>query len=265
MSGWLEGQVAFVTGAADGIGRAVVERYIKEGAAGIVALDRDAAKLQSLADAHGDKVATVVGDVRQYEVHTHAVELALSRFGKLDTVVGNAGVFDFRRPLRSYTGESMAATMDELFAINLRGYLYAAMAGREALIASRGSIIFTASVASFNSGGGGILYTMGKHAVVGMIKQLALELAPDIRVNGVGPGGTLTSLSGTDALGQTERSINANPAQFHEKMAAGVLLGFAQVPEDHTGLYVLLASSANARAVTGEIFMSDGGTGARSV
>ncbi|MES2512472.1 MAG: SDR family NAD(P)-dependent oxidoreductase [Pseudomonadota bacterium] len=265
MSGWLEGQVAFVTGAADGIGRAVVERYIKEGAAGIVALDRDAAKLQSLADAHGDKIATVVGDVRQYKVHTQAVELALSRFGKLDTVVGNAGVFDFRRPLRSYTGESMAATMDELFAINLRGYLYAAMAGREALIASRGSIIFTASVASFNSGGGGILYTMGKHAVVGMIKQLALELAPDIRVNGVGPGGTLTGLSGTDALGQTERSINANPAQFHEKMATGVLLGFAQVPEDHTGLYVLLASSANARAVTGEIFMSDGGTGARSV
>lgn len=265
MSGWLEGQVAFVTGAADGIGRAVVERYLKEGAAGVVALDRDADGLKTLAHAHGDRIATVAGDVRTYASHEEAVKLALSRFGRLDTVVGNAGVFDFRRPLRSYTGESMAATMDELFAINLRGYLYAAMAGREALIASRGSIIFTASVASFNSGGGGILYTMGKHAVVGMIKQLALELAPDIRVNGVGPGGTLTGLSGTDALGQTERSINANPQAFNEKMAGAVPLGFAQKPEDHTGLYVLLASSANARAVTGEIFMSDGGTGSRSV
>ena len=265
MSGWLEGQVAFVTGAADGIGRAVVERYLKEGAAGVVALDRDATGLKTLADTYGHRVVTVAGDVRVYASHEEAVKQALSRFGRLDTVVGNAGVFDFRRPLRSYTGESMAATMDELFAINLRGYLYAAMAGRKALIASRGSIVFTASVASFNSGGGGILYTMGKHAVVGMVKQLALELAPDIRVNGVGPGGTLTGLSGTDALGQTERSINANPQAFNEKMAAAVPLGFAQQPEDHTGLYVLLASSANARAVTGEIFMSDGGTGSRSV
>jgi len=265
MIGWLEGQVAFITGGADGIGRAVVERYLKEGAAGVVVLDRDAAGLKTLADAHPGRIATVAGDVRQYADHEAAVSLALKQFGRLDTVVGNAGVFDFRRPLRSYTGASMAQTMDELFAINLRGYLYAAMAGREALIASRGSIIFTASVASFNSGGGGILYTMGKHAVVGMIKQLALELAPDIRVNGVGPGGTLTGLSGTEALGQTERSINANPAQFDERMAAGVLLGFGQRPEDHTGLYVLLASAPNSRAVTGEIFMSDGGTGARSV
>lgn len=265
MSGWLEGQVAFVTGAADGIGRAVVERYLKEGAVGVVALDRDEAGLRTLADSSDGRVVPVAGDVRTYASHEEAVSVALTRFGRLDTVVGNAGVFDFRRPLRSYTGDSMAATMDELFAINLRGYLYAAMAGREALIASRGSIIFTASVASFNSGGGGILYTMGKHAVVGMVKQLALELAPDIRVNGVGPGGTLTGLSGTDALGQTKRSINANPAQFHEKMAAAVPLGFAQTPEDHAGLYVLLASTANARAVTGEIFMSDGGTGARSV
>lgn len=265
MSGWLEGQVAFVTGAADGIGRAVVERFLQEGAAGVVALDRDAAALGALALATGDRVLTVAGDVRDFACHEEAVRLAVSRFGKLDTVVGNAGVFDFRRPLRSYTGETMAKTMDEIFGINLRGYLYAAMAAREALIASRGSIVFTASNASFHAGGGGILYTMGKHAVVGMVKQLALELAPDIRVNGVGPGGTLTGLRGTESLGQTGRSINADPAAFNEKIGAAVPLGFAQTPADHTGLYVLLASAANARAVTGEIFMSDGGTGARSV
>ena len=123
----------------------------------------------------------------------------------------------------------------------------------------------SARTGRISSGGGGILYTMGKHALVGMVKQLALELAPDIRVNGVGPGGTLTGLSGTEALGQTDRTINANPVQFDERVGAAVPLGFAQRPEDHTGLYVLLASSENARAVTGEIFMSDGGVGARSV
>jgi NAD(P)-dependent dehydrogenase (short-subunit alcohol dehydrogenase family) len=90
------------------------------------------------------------------------------------------------RPLASYSAETLAATMDELLAINVRGYLYAAMAAREALLQSRGSIIFTGSVASFNAGGGGIVYTLAKHAVVGVVRQLALELAPDIRVNCVG-------------------------------------------------------------------------------
>lgn len=265
MSGWLQGQVALVTGGADGIGRAVVERYLAEGCAGVVVVDRDAAGLAQLAEANAGRIATVAGDVRDYAVHEQAVRAALDRFGRLDVLVGNAGVFDFRRPLRGYTAETLASTMDELFGINLRGYLYAAMAAREALIASNGCMIFTASVASHHAGGGGVLYTMGKHAVAGMIRQLALELAPEIRVNGVGPGGTLTGLSGTEALGHGGRSIGADPAAFDQRVGAAVPLGFAQRPADHAGLYVLLASRENARAVTGEIFMSDGGVGSRSV
>lgn len=265
MTGWLDGQVAFVTGAADGIGRSVARRYLREGAAGVVGLDRSAEGLASLAAEFPDRVATVVGDVRNFEDHSRSVALAVGRFGRLDTLVANAGVFDFRRPLRSYTAQTLATTMDELFAVNLRGYLYAAMAAREPLIAASGSMIFTASVASFHAGGGGVLYTMGKHAVAGLVKQLALELAPDIRVNGVGPGGTLTGLRGTDALGQAGRTIGGHPEQFDQRVGAAVPLGFAQRPDDHTGLYVLLASRENSRAVTGEIFMSDGGVGARSI
>lgn len=75
-----------------------------------------------------------------------------------------------------------------------------------------GSMIFTASIAGLNSGGGGVLYTASKHAVVGMIRQLAAELGPDIRVNGVAPGGTLTDLRGLVSLGQDGRSQFANPA-----------------------------------------------------
>lgn len=265
MSGWLEGQIALVTGGADGIGRAVVERYLKEGCAGVVAVDRDAAGLARLATDYSGKVATVTGDVRDYAVHEQAVCAGLERFGRLDVLVGNAGVFDFRRPLRGYDAATLASTMDELFGVNLRGYLYAAMAAREALVASRGCMIFTASVASFHAGGGGVLYTMGKHAVVGMVRQLALEMAPEVRVNGVGPGGTLTGLSGTVALGHADRHIGGDAAEFDARVGAAVPLGFGQRPKDHTGLYVLLASRDNARAVTGEIFMSDGGVGARSI
>ncbi|OVZ56879.1 3-(cis-5,6-dihydroxycyclohexa-1,3-dien-1-yl)propanoate dehydrogenase [Pigmentiphaga sp. NML080357] len=263
--GWLPGQVALVTGAAAGIGRAVAERYLDEGAAGVVCVDADEAGLRDLAGRHAGRIETVAGDVRDYAVHERAVGRALAVYGRLDILVGNAGVFDFRRPLRGYTAPALAATMDELFGINLRGYLYAAMAAREALEAAAGCMIFTASVASFHAGGGGVLYTMGKHAVVGMVRQLALELAPRVRVNGVGPGGTLTGLRGTRALGHGERHIGADPRAFDERVAAAVPLAFAQRPQDHTGLYVLLASRDNARAVTGEIFMSDGGVAARSI
>jgi len=263
--GWLAGQVALVTGAAGGIGRAVAERYLEEGARGVVCVDADQAGLDDLAREHAGRIEPVVGDVRDFAVHERAVARALASYGALDVLVGNAGLFDFRRPLRGYTAPALAAAMDELFAVNLRGYLYAAMAAREALEATGGCMIFTASVASFHAGGGGVLYTMGKHAVVGLVRQLALELAPRVRVNGVGPGGTLTGLRGTHALGHGERQIGADPRAFDERVAAAVPLGFAQRPRDHAGLYVLLASRDNARAVTGEIFMSDGGVAARSI
>ena len=265
MSGWLEGQVAFITGGGDGIGAAVARRYLREGAAGVVALDRSADGLRALEAEAPGRVVGVVGDVRDAAAHTRSVQQALARFGRLDVLVANAGVFDFRRPLRSYTPDTLAATMDELFSVNLRGYLFAAWAAREALVATRGCIVCTASIASFHAGGGGGLYTMGKHAGVGMGRPLALELAPDVRVNGVGPGGTLTRLGGTEALGQQARRIGGDTATFDERIGASVPLGFGQRPEDHTGLYVLLASRENSRAVTGEIFMSDGGVGARSV
>jgi cis-3,4-dihydrophenanthrene-3,4-diol dehydrogenase len=126
-------------------------------------------------------------------------------------------------------------------------------------------MIFTASVASFNAGGGGVLYTAVKHAVVGMIRQLALELAPAIRVNGVAPGGTLTGLRGTAALGHEQRSLADNAEALAERIAGAVPLRIAQHPEDHAGLYVLLASRENARAITGQVFVSDGGAGVRSL
>lgn len=262
MSAWFEDQVAYITGGSRGIGLAVARRYLREGAAGVVLLDLAPGQISKLQAEHPGKVAFVPGDVRDFDAQQRAVNLALDQFGRLDVAVGNAGVFDFRRPLQGYTPELLASTMDELFGINLRGYLYTALAAREALLQSQGSVIFTASVASFHSGGGGVLYTMGKHAVVGLVRQLALEWAPQIRVNAVGPGGTLTELSGTSALGHQQRTID-DQGNLAERIGRHVPLGFAQTPEDHTALYLLLASRHNARAITGQVFMSDGGVGVR--
>lgn len=261
--GWLANDVALITGGGSGIGLAVARRFLNEGTAGIVILDRDIRGVAALQDEFSGQIAAIEGDVRDYATHAAAVDVAIKTFGKLDVLVGNAGVFDFHRPLESYSPETLTATFDEIFAINLQGYLLAAMTTRAALVESRGSMIFTGSVASFHAGGGGVLYTAVKHAVVGMIRQLAKELAPAVRVNGVAPGGTLTNLSGTDALGHGKRSIADKAAEAKKRIAAAVPLRFAQKPEDHAGLYVLLASRENSSATTGEVFMSDGGIGIR--
>jgi cis-3,4-dihydrophenanthrene-3,4-diol dehydrogenase len=257
--GWLEGYVAAVTGGASGIGLAVARRYLTEGASGVAILDRDTGGIFSLSAEFPGRVIAIAGDVRNASAHAELVEKAVKTYGKLDVLVGNAGIFDFRRPLESYTPDTLGAAFDEIFAVNLKGYMLAAMAAREALAKSNGSMIFTASVASIYAGGGGILYSAVKHGVAGFIRELARELAPAVRVNGVGPGGTLTNLRGSEALGQQDRSLADAAAEVEARIAASVPLRFAQRPEDHTGLYVLLASRENSRAVTGEIYMSDGG------
>jgi cis-3,4-dihydrophenanthrene-3,4-diol dehydrogenase len=260
---WLNNQVAAITGGGSGIGLAVARRFLHEGAAGVVILDRDTSAVDDLDAAFPGKVHGIQGDVREFGTHQAMVATAQREFGKLDVLVGNAGVFDFHRPLASYNDQTLSSTFDEIFAINLKGYMLAAMAAREALTASGGSMIFTGSVASLHAGGGGVLYTAVKHAVVGMIRELAKELAPHVRVNGVGPGGTLTNLRGTDALGHAERSIADKAAQAKERIAAALPLRFAQEADDHAGIYVLLASRENSRAVTGQIIMSDGGVDIR--
>lgn len=263
MSGWLQDQVAYVTGGASGIGLAVVRRYLEEGARGVVVVDRDIGPMAPLLSEAPGRLRAIQGDVRTFDVHQQAVEAAHTSFGQLDILVGNAGVYDFRRPLHGYDPATLASTMEELFAVNLRGYLYAALASQALLRESGGCMIFTGSVASQHAGGGGILYTMAKHAVLGLVRQLALEMAPQVRVNAVGPGGTLTALGGTQALGHAARSLRDGSDQLAERLAAALPLRFAQQPEDHAGLYVLLGSRRNARAITGEIFMSDGGIAIR--
>lgn len=252
----LQGYAALVTGAAQGIGRAVLDRFVAEGAR-VGALVRRDSDAEALIAAHGDRVAPVVGDVRSWEDNVRAVETVVARFGGLDVLVPNAGVYDFSVPFEDLTGPQIAAQFDELFAVNVKGYLLAARAGLTALRASRGSIVFTLSSSSFYAGGGGVLYVSSKHGLVGTVRQLAFELAPDIRVNAVAPGGTRTKLGGLAAAGEA-RKLDQIPG-FEAMVAKTVPLGFLAEPEDHAGLYVTLASREASRFVTAAIIPSDGG------
>src|ERR1700741_1561576 len=261
-NGWLAGAVALVTGGASGIGRAVVERYLKEGAH-VVVMDRDADAVKRLKhDLKDNNVVAGVGDVVSPDDNKRALDAAIDAYGRLDVFVGNAGMYDFFQRVEDVDTAALGQAFDEIFSVNVKGYLLGARVMAEALRRTGGCMIFTVSSSGFHAGGGGALYVASKHAVVGLIRQLAFELAPDVRVNGVAPGGTDTSLRGAAALDQGGRLLpgETNRAAAMEK---GPPLGFLARPEDHTGHYVLLASKENSRATTGAIIPSDGGVEGR--
>lgn len=256
--GWLNDQVALVTGGASGIGRAVVARFLAEGCSGVGVLVRSAEQADSLFAEFGDRVVVALGDVRDPAANEEAVASTVNRFGRLDTLVANAGVWDFSVKLEKMSPADLDRAFDEIFGVNVKGYVLAARAAAAALRQARGSMIFTLSNAAFYPGGGGPLYVASKHAGVGLVKQLAYELAPDVRVNAVAPGGTVTPLRGPASLGRQDKRVSELPG-FAEKVAAAMPLGFVAAPEDHAGHYVLLASRENARATTATIVHSDGG------
>lgn len=252
--GRLAGQRIIVTGAGSGIGRAVVRRYIAEGAQ-VVAVIRnpdDSAALEA------EGAVPLVGDVSQHAAAAAAVALAVERFGGLDAYVANAGLWDFHKRVDKQSAAELEAAYHEVFGVNLLGALYGAHAAVDELRRSKGSFIVTGSNACFLAGGGGALYTASKFALRGLVLQLAKEFAPDVRVNGVAPGATDTGISGPAALGQGARAMNGDPERM-AAMAAHMRLGRVSAPAEHTGLYVLLADRSDSSYITGAMLLSDGG------
>lgn len=255
---WLNGYVALVTGGGSGIGRAVIKRFIEEGAQGVGVLVRNPDHIADLEREFGDQVVVHAGDVRSYADNQRAVAKTVERWGKLDTLVGNAGLWDYKANLERMTPEQVSDSFDEIFGVNVKGYVLAAKAAAPYLRQSQGSMIFTLSNSAFYADGGGPLYVASKHAGVGLIKQLALDFAPDVRVNGVAPGATMTPLRGLASLGKNERRLQ-DVDGFEDAIAATTPLGFVAKPHEHTGHFVLLASRENSRATTATVIHSDGG------
>jgi NAD(P)-dependent dehydrogenase (short-subunit alcohol dehydrogenase family) len=258
--GWLDGKVALITGGGSGLGRALVTRFIEEGAR-IAVLDRSAAACARLRVEVGSSASVTEGDVTVLVDNRRAVADCIARFGRLDCFIGNAGIWDFSLPLARLPDDRIGEAFDEVFAINVKGYLLGAKAALAELLKTRGSMIFTVSNAGFYVAGGGPLYTASKHAVVGLIRQLAFELAPKIRVNGVAPGAIPSDIRGPRALGMEGRSISTVPlGDFVEKF---IPLGKLPEARDYTAHYVLLASDQNSSTATGSIINCDGGMGVR--
>ncbi len=258
----LDGEVVLISGGASGLGRAVVDRLIEEGAR-VGVLDKSADRLGELALAYTDRVETITGDVRFIEDNYRAVDACLGRFGKLDVAIGNAGIWDYSVSLDTLNADQIDDAFDEVFHINVTGYLNLAKAALPALVRSQGSLIFTVSNAGFHPNGGGPLYTASKHAVVGLVRQLAFEFAPAVRVNGIAPGPIDSDLRGPQSLGMADRAISS----VNLPEVAAPVMPLDKVPQitDYTGPYVHFASRRDSSASTGGVHICDAGIGVRGI
>ncbi|MBW8838218.1 MAG: SDR family NAD(P)-dependent oxidoreductase, partial [Burkholderia sp.] len=161
-------------------------------------------KAEDLRQSYSGEVVVTVGDVRSLEDNRRALAATLDRFGKLDVLVGNAGIQDGGFSFLQVDPEKLDAGFDDVMGVNVKGYILAAHVCAAELVKTLGSMVFTASSASFIPGGGGLFYTASKHAVVGVVRELAYQLAPQVRVNAVAPGPMRTDLRGSSVLGSTE-------------------------------------------------------------
>lgn len=261
MTHWLQGKRTLVIGAGSGIGRAVVDAFLAEGAC-VSALDRDPEKCRSLSEAH-PTVPTTVGDASTWEANAEAVERTIEAFDGLDVLVNCVGIFDYYRRLQDTDPHDIDAAFTETFDVNVKSHLYSVKAAIPALKQSRGSIILTESTSAYYPGRGGFLYVPSKFAVRGLVTALGHELAPTVRVNGVAPGGTLgTDLRGLDSLGLAEESLGSTPGR-EKDLAARVPLNVALSGADHAWSFVFLASD-RAKGISGDVIHTDGGMSLKS-
>lgn len=259
----LKNEVALITGGASGLGRAIVDRFVAEGAR-VVVLDRSAGRLQELEATYSGSVIGVAGDVRSMASHKEAVSTALDAYGKIDSVIPNAAIWDFSTSLADIPEERLEQAFDEMFHVNVLGYLFAVKAALPSLVASKGSVIFTISTSGFYAAGGGPLYVATKHAVVGLVRQLAYELAPYVRVNGIAPGGVGGSdIRGPVSLGLQDTSFTSIPVA--EMLSEVLPMGKMAEAEGYAGAYVFLASREDNVPATNAIINLDSGIGVRGL
>ncbi len=249
MTARLAGKVAIVTGAAQGIGRAIAARLAAEGAAVAIAdiqAERANETAKEIASATNARAIAVTLDVTSLEQAIAAADRVENELGPIDILVNNAG-WDRVEPFVESTPE----TWEKIIAINYRGLLNCCKAVAPRMQArGGGKIVSIASDAGRVGSTGEAVYAGCKAAIIGFSKTLARELARDrINVNVVCPGPTETALL-RDAMAGREKLI--------ESMKRGIPLGRLGQPDDLAGAVAFFASS-DADYVTGQVLSVSGG------
>jgi NAD(P)-dependent dehydrogenase (short-subunit alcohol dehydrogenase family) len=245
----LDDKIAIITGAAGSIGAASARRFVAEGAR-VVLSDLAEAPLRALAEELGERAIAVAGDASDEADVRRVVETAVETFGALDVAFANAGIFGDAAPITGYD----TATFDRVLAVNVRGPFLLA---KHALAAMRdgGSMIITSSVVGLTSDPGIAAYATSKHAVVGLMRTAAKELAPrGIRVNTLHPGPVDNEFQHTIEETATGRG-RAEATQFFDNMIP--LQRHATA--DEVALAALYLASDESAFLTGATIPLDGG------
>jgi D-sorbitol dehydrogenase (acceptor) len=250
----LKDKVAIVTGGARGIGAAMVERYVAEGAKVAVA-DIAFADAQKTAALHGDKAFAVAIDVTKIASIEAAVDAVVKRWGGIDILVNNAGVFDMG-PIVEVT----EASWDKLFAVNTKGLFFTLQAVAKRMIAQGrgGKIINFSSQAGRRGEGLVAVYCASKATVISLTQSAGLDLIEyRINVNGIAPGVVDTPM--WDQVDGLFAKYEHRPIGEKKRLVGeAVPYGRMGLPADYGGAAVFLASS-DSDYVVAQTLNVDGG------
>lgn len=246
----LEGKSIVVTGASAGMGKAIVETFVKQGA-NVVAVARRKERLEALVESLKDapgKVVAFAGDISKREDNEAMIDLAVKEFGKLDVLVNNAGVMDSMEPMGHVTDEKYEWVMN----VNVYGPMCAMRKAVNVFLeqGNGGNIINVASVGAQRSCAGAV-YCASKAALVAMSKNTSFMYNPQkIRVNVIAPGGIATEIASSmgmpdmDGYGRTKLVMATAPE-----------MGQAQDIADAA----LFLASDESKYVNGDVLVVDGG------
>lgn len=247
MTQTMVGKRVLVTGAGTGIGRAIAQEFLNQGAAVAVHYSRSSEGAVSLVEAarqNGGKAEAFGANFNSIEETQQLATRATEFLGGLDVLVNNAGI-TMNKPFEEVTPEQF----ETLYNVNIRAQFFLTQAALPFLIEARGSVINLTSIHAFQGMQEHSVYAGTKGAIVAYTRQLAIELAPrGVRVNAIAPGAIYV-----------ENYDKAIPGFDQKDAGSGIPSGFIGQGADIAGVTVFLASPA-ARFIIGQTLVVDGGT-----
>ena len=257
--GVLDGKIAIITGGVGGIGNATARLFVEEGARVVIADIADE-KGNSLAEILGERATYLRTDVSKEADIEAAVDLAVSRFGRLDCMFNNAGIPGTLEPIDKISVEGF----DDMIGVHLRGVFLGMKHAAPIMKHQRsGSIINTSSIAGISAGHGSHSYSAAKAAVIHLTRSVAMELGESgIRVNCICPGGIATPIFGR-AFGLSEDAADKTVSVMKTVLQDVQPIKRSGLPEDIARAALWLAGD-DSGFVNGHALVVDGGiTGGR--